>query len=110
MFHAVYQALPLPVNEEEPRLNLLTLYEEATWTIFIFPRTRHRPSCYYASGEQRMVSSPGSVDMGGVFILPIEKDFLRITSADIEQIVSEVCLSQEQFQSILQEIKDSVYE
>lgn len=110
LFNAVYQALPLPVNEEEPRLNLLTLYEEATWTIFIFPRTRHRPSCYYASDEQRMVSSPGSVDMGGVFILPIEKDFLRITSADIEQIVSEVCLSQEQFQSILQEIKDSVYE
>lgn len=110
LFNAVYQALPLPINEEEPRLNILTLYEEATWTIFIFPRTKHRPSCYYASDEQRLVSSPGSVDMGGVFILPIEKDFLRITSIDIEQILNEVCLPCEQFQSIQQIIKDSVYE
>ena len=92
IFRAVYEALPLPVGEEEPRMNILALYKESRWEIFIFPRAKHRPACYDAKGANCLLSSPASVDLGGVFILPREEDFRKISANDVTQILSEVCL------------------
>ena len=93
MFHTVYQALPVLQGEEEPRMNILALVRNGHWEIFIFPRSKHRPACYSAAGNARLLSSPALVDLGGVFILPREEDFQKITASDITQILSEVCLS-----------------
>lgn len=92
MFHMVYQALPVLQGEVEPRMNILTLFQNGHWEIFIFPRSKHRPACYSAVGKARLLSSPASVDLGGVFVLPREEDFRKITAPDITQILSEVCL------------------
>ena len=91
LFRRVYDALPVAPGEEEPMLNLLALYEPAGWTLFVFPRRKHRPSCYFAEGDARLLCSPASVDLGGVFILPREEDFLRIGSQEIEEMLNEVC-------------------
>lgn len=92
---AFCRALPVEPGEEEPRLNLLAGYDAALarWTLFLFPRRRHRPSCYFAEGDARMLCSPASVDLGGVFVLPVEADFLRITANDVAQVLGEVCYS-----------------
>lgn len=92
MFHVVYQALPVLQGETEPRMNILTLFRNGHWEIFIFPRSKHRPACYSAVGKACLLSSPASVDLGGVFILPREEDFRKITASDIIQILREVCL------------------
>lgn len=58
----------------------------------IFGRKAHRPTQYYAEGEERLLVSPGALDMAGVMILPREEDFQNITAeqvADIYQQVSE---------------------
>ncbi len=108
LFHLICHTLFVPDGEEEPMLNLLALYDAPRWTIFIFPRAKHRPACYTAEGEARLLSSPASVDLGGAFITPVEKDFLKITADDIAQILSEVCLSPATFQQVRQRIKEQI--
>ena len=60
LFQAIYQALPVPEGDEEPMMNVLALYESARWTVFVFPRAKHRPACYTAEGDARLLSSPAS--------------------------------------------------
>lgn len=92
LFRAVYDALPVPDGENEPRMNLLARYSGNTWKVIIFPRKKHRPACYEADGDARLLCSPASVDLAGVLILPREEDYRKITEADILQILHEVCL------------------
>lgn len=108
LFDIVYHSLPVKPGEDEPMMNILALYEEKKWIIFIFPRARHRPACYTARGDANLLSSPASVDLGGVFITPVEKDFLKITAEDVAQILSEVCLAPSEFQQLRQRIKEQI--
>jgi len=80
----------------EPMLNILACRNAEEWTVHIIPRKKHRPSCYFARENERILLSPASVDMGGVFITPREGDFWRITAADIEIILTEVCMADEE--------------
>lgn len=104
LFRAVYEAMPVPEGDEEPMMNVLALYDDTRWTIFVFPRRKHRPACYTAEGDARLLSSPASVDLGGVFITPLEQDFEKITAADVRQILSEVCLTDEALNGLCQRI------
>lgn len=96
IFELIYQELESKNDAPEPMLNLLTWYEEGWWITCVFPRELHRPSCYHAEGEDNLLISPASVDMGGVFITPLEKDFEKITATDIEKIMKEVSVSNSQ--------------
>lgn len=97
IFQRLYDRLPLQSDDTEPMMNVLALYDAAEgWSLCIFPRRKHRPDCYFAEGDQRLLSSPASVDLGGVFILPIEEDFNRINATVLEGILREVCLPHEQ--------------
>lgn len=108
LFDAVYHALNTKPGEDEPMMNVLAWYEEEKWTVCIFPRAKHRPACYTAEGEANLLSSPASVDLGGVFITPVEKDFQKITAEDVAQILREVCLSEEEFQKVRRRIKERI--
>ena len=107
LFSTVYQSLPVKEGETEPMMNLLALYDTDKWVIFIFPRDKHRPSCYFAEGEAKLLSSPASVDMGGVFITPVEADFHKITAAHIQQILEEVCLPSTEMDKVAQRIRQA---
>ena len=52
--------------------------------------------------------SPASVDMGGVFITPQEKDFEKITANDIADILGEVCLRPAAFRILIERIKQQL--
>lgn len=108
LFDIVYRSLDLKPGEEEPMMNVLILFENGKWIVFIFPRAKHRPACYTAEGEDNLLSSPASVDLGGVFITPVEKDFRKITAEDVAQILSEVCLSPTDFHRIRQRIREQI--
>lgn len=108
LFDAVYRSLDVKPGEDEPMMNVLALYEDEKWVIFIFPRALHRPACYTAEGDANLLSSPASVDLGGVFITPVEKDFLKITAEDVAHILSEVCFPADNFHRIRQRIKEYI--
>ncbi len=88
----------------EPRMNILCSYWGNTWRIVIFPRQRHRPSVYFLAGADRILISPGLVEMGGIIVTPIGKDFDLVNEDLIREIYKEVSVSEE----ILQEILDAI--
>jgi len=77
---------------EEPMMNIAGFYEERKWRLVIFPRRKHRPDAFFMEGEGRVVVSPGVIDMGGLIITPVEKDFKRLDKASVECIYAEVSL------------------
>ncbi len=105
MFECLYKALPVNDGDVEPMLNILCWYTGGEWRIAVFPRVKHRPDCYFAEGEANILITPASVDMGGVFIAPLEKDFEKVTSADIKGILDEVCISEEAARHIVDNLK-----
>jgi len=89
-FQQIYYSLPLQPEDNEPMINILAWYESEKWVVYIFPRKKHRPACYSEEGEANLLISPAAVDLGGVFITPLEKDFCKVTAKDIRQILYEV--------------------
>jgi hypothetical protein len=81
--------------DEEPMMNIAGFYEESKWRLVIFPRRKHRPDAFFKEGDARVVVSPGVIDMGGVLIAPVEKDFERLDGALVESIFREVSLEEE---------------
>jgi len=61
----------------------------------IFPRRKHRPDAFFREGDARVVVSPGVIDMGGLVITPVEKDFERLDGAAVGGIYGEVSLEGE---------------
>ena len=105
LFNELFAALPQKEEETEPMLNILCWVEGEKWVIAVFPRKQHRPSCYSAEGDANILISPASVDMGGVFITPLEKDFEKITSEDIQMILDEVCFSEADAEELINTLK-----
>lgn len=56
--------------------------------IALIPRKAHRPSHYFRENDRIMVS-PGAIDMAGILILPRREDFDRITEATAKEIYEE---------------------
>ena len=79
-------------TSEEPMMNILCSYGDAMWRVIIFPRRKHRPDVYFLEGEASVLVSPASVDIGGLVVTPVEKDFLRIDARLIEDIFQEVTI------------------
>lgn len=106
LFDALMAALPSQQDGQEPMVNVLCWHKDGDgWTLALFPRRRHRPSCYYAEGSRRIMVSPGSVDMGGVMVMPLENDFERVTAGDIKQILAQVSLGCEEVMDIYRNLK-----
>jgi ribosomal protein S18 acetylase RimI-like enzyme len=82
-------------TDEEPMINIAGFYEKTEWRLLIFPRRKHRPDVFFKDGEARMVISPGAIDMGGLLITPVEKDFERLDAIAVEGIYKEVSLEGE---------------
>ena len=73
----------------EPLINIALFHQWREWTVYLFPRGKHRPRVYY-SGE--LTVSPASIDLCGLFVVPLAKDFERISGNDIDSIFREVTL------------------
>jgi hypothetical protein len=80
------------IIDEEPMINIAGFYEERKWRLVIFPRQKHRPDVFFKDGDARVVVSPGVIDMGGLLITPVKKDFERLDATAVEGIFREVSL------------------
>lgn len=107
LFSILYNALEIETGkaEEEPMMNLLVWHKKSEWIVLLFPRTKHRPNCYEAIGEDNISLSPGCVDMGGLFAISQKKDFDKITASDLESILGEICYSPEKMHAVTTHLK-----
>ncbi len=93
-------------DTEEPMLNILAWYELDVWNVVVFLRKKHRPECYFAEGDERIMLSPASVDIGGVGVIPVEDDFKRITADTLADILQEVFVSKEELETVSSRLKN----
>jgi len=75
---------------DEPKINLLCQCQASQWRIILFPRRKHRPDVFFKAGEAKVLISPASVDMGGLIVTPVEKDFRTVDAKLLEAIYREV--------------------
>jgi len=88
-------------TDGEPMLNLLCTPTRQGWRLILFPRLKHRPEAYDRQGNEKLLVSPGAADMGGIFITPMEKDFLALDRELIRGIFHEVALDDAAVKSLL---------
>ena len=84
-------------ESEEPMVNIIVWYDAAGWTVLMYPRVKHRPSFFFAEGEERILISPAVVDLGGVVAVPLETDFHKMTREHLLTMYHEVQLSRPDF-------------
>ncbi len=92
----------LETKEEEPMMNVLCSFRDGCYRLILFPRRRHRPRVYFEEGEKKVLVSPAAVDIGGLVITPLEKDYLGIDGVLISEILREVTIEPEQTHRIVQ--------
>ena len=106
-FKQLYAQLEIKEGDSEPMMNVVTWKDEDNWISCIFPRKELRPSCFYAEGDANILISPATVEMAGLFITPLEKDFDKVTSEDLETILREVSISEEEKNEIVRKMIQS---
>ena len=89
--------LPVPEDAEEPMVNVLCWWDQTDrlWRLVIFPRRKHRPACY-GEGEGKLLLSPASVDMGGLWAVPEREDFDALTPKMVQALYDELCMSRKE--------------
>jgi uncharacterized protein DUF4922 len=100
-------ALERETGKSEPLLNIIATHDRGVWTVFLFPRSRHRPACFYYEGDERLIVSPGAIDMAGVVVTPEHSDFERLDDQRVSQIFAEVSLDEELVNGLLERMSST---
>ena len=98
-------------EEWEPRWNIISWYEpesnslqdgltatsgltsnsrRRSFNTIVFFRRESRPQCFFAPENERILFSPGTVEMGGIGIVANRDSFDRLTPARLRNIIREV--------------------
>lgn len=96
LFDSLCAALPADSDEPEPKINLLCRTLGDLVQIIVIPRRRHRPSVYGP-----MMISPGTVDMAGVLICPVESDFTAMDEPLARKIFAETGMETSRLRDII---------
>ena len=86
----------------EPLVNIATFHDRGSWVTYLFPRRKHRPDVFH-TGE--LTVSPAAIDFCGIFVVPRESDFEKITGEAIEKIFHEITLPDHQLNEIVTELE-----
>jgi len=90
---------------EEAMINLLANYQSGDYKVFVFPREVHRPWQYFAEGHDKILFSPGAVDLAGVFILPHIEDFHKMNLEMCKDTLKQVTLADEKWAKLVEKLK-----
>ena len=105
LFRRLYDAMP--EMDPEPMMNIVAWRRDEDFLSVVFPRTKHRPDCYYAEGDEQYIISPGALDMAGLIITPRQEDFERLTPEKALSILDEITLKGDALQQVLDNLKSS---
>lgn len=102
--HRALEALAAVVPQEpEPWCNVAAWHEpQAGFSLVLFPRAKHRPDAFHR-GERTV--SPASIDMSGLLVTPLRKDFDALTGEEIAAIYDEVSLPDEAFRAVVSRLE-----
>lgn len=110
LFQKLYAALPMEADLTEPMMNIIA------WTASvsdgnrriisaIIPRKKHRPDCYFCDGGEKILVSPGALDMGGLIVTPRNEDFGKMTFTTARNIIGECGISHADADNVILKFK-----
>ena len=108
MFATLYHALPKMSDQSEPMMNIVAWHVDEEFISVVFPRKKHRPDCYYKTGDEQYLVSPGALDMAGYLITPRHEDYERITPKVAEDILKECALSADELETLKERLAKTV--
>ncbi|MDR1652695.1 MAG: DUF4922 domain-containing protein [Prevotellaceae bacterium] len=86
-----FDLLTVNFGIDKNKINIVSYFEDEQFYIFIFPRSAFRPQQFFADNEaEKLIISPGSVEMSGVLITPVKEHFNKITKSDVADIYRQV--------------------
>lgn len=108
-FHKIVKIYgKLTESKPEPMMNLLCSFnDESGWSLIIFLRSKHRPELFFKNDPDKLLISPAAIDMGGLVITPREEDFKKVDKELLQNIIDEVSLDPNTFESIFNSFKQS---
>lgn len=122
-FKLIYDILAFDSNGKEPMMNLLAWYglekpkdfyrnynEELSnvhlrYSCIIFLRSKHRPDCYYAKGDEQILVSPAIAEMSGLFPVARKEDLSKLTPEKIHDICREVSMPKTELKVLIKRIE-----
>jgi hypothetical protein len=93
------------MSDQEPMINVAGSYDRGIWQILVFPRRKHRPDAFFRKDSAQVVVSPGIVEMAGIVVTPLERDFERLDAAAVEGIYNEVSLEEESLDAAIKALR-----
>ena len=96
----------LSSGAEESQFNILAWSMPEGYIVVMFPRTAHRPKEFYAEGSDRIVFSPGVVDMAGVIITVRPEDFDRMAAPLLKHLFEQVVPNGELWKEMKNQLRD----
>lgn len=105
LFSRLYHAMSVKEGDTEPMMNIVAWRSNDGHISVVFPRRLHRPVCYSAEDDSRMLVSPGALDMAGLIITPRREDFGRITAEKAASILEEVSIDAVAIKEIIAKLK-----
>lgn len=104
LFYRLLDCAGIPEGETEPLFNLFTYYTDGEFRSIVIFRSRHRSHHYFSEGEDHLTMSPGCADMGGVFIVPVEQEYHKLTPELLSEMIAEVSLTKDDEQRIVRRL------
>lgn len=86
---------------EEPRLNLLAAGRDGAVMALVFPRDAHRPHFFHAPEPERLLVSPGTIDMAGLLVTVRPQDFERLDPGLVTEIFRQTTIGPEPLALVL---------
>ena len=101
MFYRLLDCAEIQEGENEPQINLFTYYRDGEFRSIIVFRRSHRSHHYFSDGPDHLTMSPGCADMAGVFIVPVEAEYDKITPELLSEMLHEVSVPKEEQDRII---------
>ena len=95
----------LAEGPEEPLVNVVATHRDGVSNAFVFPRSAHRPDCYYAVGAARISVSPAALEMMGFLVLADVEHVDRIDTALAHAIYADVSVDDACIAALVREIE-----
>jgi SpoIID/LytB domain protein len=101
VFYRLLDCAETPEREKEPLFNLFTYCKDGEYRSVVIFRSRHRSHHYFSDGPDHLTMSPGCADMGGVFIVPVEEEFDKLTPELLNEMLEEITITKDEEMAIM---------
>lgn len=91
-------------NNDEPLINIISIFRNGRYLIVLFPRAKHRPTCYFADGDSQILISPAALEMAGILVVADANHFERLDKRTALSIYAEVSLDDKLFTRLVETI------